>query len=95
MTLLASYEALLVLSQQMEKLALQQAWDALGEIETQRAALIAGLPAALTARPHAEQQAIATCIRQIQACDQRVREYVEPWQEQAGNLLARLGKTSE
>jgi len=91
MNLLASYETLLGLSQEMEALARQQAWDALTQLETQRAALLAALPATpLTALPIDRQRAIAAKIRQIQTCDKAVLEYVLPWQEHVGKLLARL-----
>ncbi len=95
MHFLPRYKPLLELSRKMEKLASEQAWDDLIATESERRRLfdnlLASLPSAQLARlPQAEQQAIATLIRQIQNCDQTVREYVLPWQENVGTLLAHL-----
>lgn len=95
MNLLTRYETLLGLSQEMATLARQQAWDALTQLETQRAALVATLPATSGAALSAtEQRTLAATIKQIQACDQTVREYVLPWQEHVGSLLTRLAPKS-
>ena len=91
MNLLASYETLLGLSQEMEALAREQAWDALTQLETQRTALLAALPAtSLATLSLSKQRAIAAKIRQIQACDQEVLEYLLPSQAHIGKLLTRL-----
>lgn len=87
---LANYEALLRISLKMKACACEQAWDELAQLETQRANLITSLPARPNSIPTVEQQSIANIIRQIQACDQAVLEYVTPWREQAGKLLERL-----
>jgi hypothetical protein len=44
----------------------------------------------LSTLPISEQLAIRALIEQIQQCDQTVREYLMPWRESVGNLLARL-----
>lgn len=75
----------------MAVLAREQAWDDLANAEAVRRALISGMPnSPLPALPPAEQQAIRTLVEKIQQCDQTVREYVLPWQESVGKLLARL-----
>lgn len=79
----------LALSEEMAKLAREQAWDALSAKERQRAALLATLPAALPASPR-DSAALAELIKQIQACDNEVREFVEPWMEHTQGLLAGL-----
>lgn len=90
MRLLTCYENLLSLSQKMEALAREQAWDELTQTEAERRTLLAGLPASgLAALPPADQQAIAMLIQQIQHCDQTVRDYVLPWQDSVSTLLAR------
>lgn len=91
MHLLKCYKSVLDLSQKMETLAREQDWEALTQAEAERRMLLASLPASrLSVLPLADQQAIAALIRQIQSCDQTVREYVLPWQESVGTLLARL-----
>lgn len=91
MPMLSSYKSLLELSQKMEKLAKELHWDGLVQTEIERSHLLASLPSAQLARlPLTEQQAIAAIIRQIQSCDKTIREYVQPWQENVGTLLARL-----
>ena len=94
MSALANYEALLGISLKMKACACEQAWDELAQLETQRANLIASQPAQPNFVPTVEQQSIAKIIRQIQACDQAVLEYVTPWREQAGKLLERLEHTT-
>lgn len=75
----------------MENLAREQAWDNLIATESERRSLLGSLPTIQPANlSGADQQAIAAIIRQIQSCDQTVREYVQPWQESVGTLLARL-----
>ena len=90
MRLLSCYENLLSLSQKMGALAREQAWDELTQTEAERRTLVAGLPTAgLGALPPADQQAIVMLIKQIQHCDQTVRDYVLPWQDSVSTLLAR------
>jgi hypothetical protein len=95
MNLLPSYETLLELSQKMEKLASELNWDDLIQTEAERNRLLAGLSnSELGFLPTTEQQAIADIIRQIQSCDEAVREFVLPWQENVSTLLARLAPKS-
>lgn len=89
MPLLETFRNVLVLSEEMAKLAREQAWDALTVKERQRAALLATLPATLPANTR-DSAALAELIKQIQACDNEVREYVEPWMAHTKSLLARL-----
>lgn len=75
----------------MAKLASEQLWDELAQIELKRRSLINSFPASsVSTLPASEQLAIRSLIEQIQQCDQTVREYLLPWQESVGNLLARL-----
>lgn len=90
MSRLAQYESLLDLSRHMAELARQQAWEALAELETRRAALLSQLPPDIATLPVTEQTGIAATIRQIQECDETVLAYVMPWREQAGTLLTHL-----
>ncbi|MDP3134925.1 MAG: flagellar protein FliT [Burkholderiaceae bacterium] len=87
---LTSYQTLLGLSQEMSLLANQQAWEKLAELEARRTILIASLPSRLDVLPHVEQQAISAIIKQILICDGMMQEYIAPWHEQVGTLLARL-----
>ena len=88
---LTYYQALLEHSQRMALLACEQAWDELAKIELERRSLITQSPASiLSTLPISEQLAIRALIEQIQQCDQTVREYLLPWRESVGNLLARL-----
>jgi DNA-binding transcriptional regulator YbjK len=89
MQVLETFRNALALSEEMAKLAREQAWDALSAKERQRAALLATVPAALPASPH-DSAALAEVIKQIQACDSEVREFVEPWMEHTQGLLAGL-----
>ncbi len=90
MRLLTCYENLLSLSQKMEALAREQAWDELTQTEAERRTLVASLPTSrLAALPPGDQQAIALLIKQIQHCDQTVRDYVLPWQDSVSTLLTR------
>jgi hypothetical protein len=90
MPILASYQSLLDLSQQMAFLATQQDWDELGQLEKKRAVLIASLPPRLDRLPNSEQRAIAIIIQQILRCDETIQEYLVPWREHVGTLLSRL-----
>ena len=75
----------------MARLACEQAWDELAKIELERRALISQSPKLiLSTLPISEQLAIRALIEQIQQCDQTVREYLMPWRDSVGNLLARL-----
>ncbi len=75
----------------MARLACEQAWDELAKIELERRSLITQSPTLILSRlPVSEQLAIRALIEQIQQCDQTVREYLLPWRESVGNLLARL-----
>jgi hypothetical protein len=88
---LAYYQALLEHSQHMARLACDQAWNDLAKIELERRSLITQSPTLiLSTLPISEQLAIRALIEQIQQCDQTVREYLLPWRESVGNLLARL-----
>ena len=88
---LTYYQALLEHSQRMALLACEQAWDELAKIELERRSLITQSPVSiLSTLPISEQLAIRALIEQIQQCDQTVREYLLPWRESVGNLLARL-----
>ena len=88
---LTYYQALLEHSQRMASLACEQAWDELAKIELERRSLITQSPASiLSTLPISEQLAIRALIEQIQQCDQTVREYLMPWRDSVGNLLARL-----
>ena len=91
MRLLTSYETLLNLSRKMEVFAREQAWDDLTQTESERGQLLTSLSSSgLSALPFADQQAIAAMIRQIQCCDQAVRDHVLPWQDSVRTLLTRL-----
>jgi len=90
MSLLASYTTPLELSRQMLEQARQQEWESLAATEAHRASLLAKLPARLSALSPADSTAVASAIRQIQACDREILEYVTPWREQAATLLSRL-----
>ena len=91
MGVLATYENALGLSKKMVELAHEQAWDMLPQTEAERRSLLDSLPnSGLRMLPRAEQALAAGLIRQIQNCDQEVRDYVLPWQESVGKLLARL-----
>ena len=75
----------------MARLACEQAWDELAKIELERRSLISQSPKLiLSTLPISEQLAIRALIEQIQQCDQTVREYLMPWRDSVGNLLARL-----
>lgn len=75
----------------MASLACDQAWNDLAKIELERRSLITQSPKLILATlPISEQLAIRALIEQIQQCDQTVREYLLPWRESVGNLLARL-----
>ena len=75
----------------MARLACEQAWDELAKIELERRSLISQSPKMiLSTLPISEQLAIRALIEQIQQCDQTVREYLMPWRDSVGNLLARL-----
>ncbi len=75
----------------MASLACDQAWNDLAKIELERRSLITQSPKLiLSTLPISEQLAIRALIEQIQQCDQTVREYLLPWRESVGNLLARL-----
>ncbi len=75
----------------MARLACEQAWDELAKIELERRSLITQSPTLILSRlPVSEQLAIRALIEQIQQCDQTVREYLLPWRESVGSLLARL-----
>ena len=75
----------------MARLACEQAWDELAKIELERRSLITQSPTLILSRlPVSEQLAIRALIEQIQQCDQTVREYLMPWRDSVGNLLARL-----
>ena len=91
---LTYYQVLLEHSQHMARLACEQAWDELAKIELERRSLITQSPASilsiLSTLPISEQLAIRALIEQIQQCDQTVREYLMPWRDSVGNLLARL-----
>ena len=89
MQALDTFRNALVLSEEMAKLAREQDWDALTVTERQRAALLATLPATLPANTR-DSAALAELIKQIQACDSEVREYVEPWMEHTQGLLVGL-----
>ncbi|MDD2741875.1 MAG: flagellar protein FliT [Rhodocyclaceae bacterium] len=90
MSVLARYQNLLDLSQEMALLATEQAWDKLGDLQAKRATLIASLPPRLNGLPDAEQRAIAGIIQQILRCDETIQEYLVPWREQVGILLSHL-----
>lgn len=94
MTPLPKYAALLELSQQMQVLARNEDWELLAQVEAQRAAMLASLPVALPTLSSTECLAIADCIRQIQACNNEILEYVTPWREQTAKLLSRLATSS-
>ena len=88
---LTYYQALLEHSQHMASLACDQAWNDLAKTELERRSLISQSPKlTLSTLPISEQLAIRALIEQIQQCDQTVREYLLPWRESVGNLLARL-----
>ena len=70
--------------------ACQQSWEALAQLESQRAALLTELPESLASVQGPERAGVVEIIRQIQECDRAVLEYVMPWREQVGALLARL-----
>lgn len=89
MPLLETFRNVLALSEEMVKLARDQDWDALTVKERQRAAMLATLPVTLPANT-SDSAALAELIKQIQACDSEVREYVEPWMEHTQGLLAGL-----
>ena len=89
MQALDTFRNVLALSEEMAKLAREQAWDALTVTERQRAALLATLLATLPANTR-DSAALAELIKQIQACDSEVREYVEPWMEHTQGLLTGL-----
>lgn len=89
MQALDTFRNALVLSEEMAKLAREQDWDALTVTERQRAALLATLPATLPANTR-DSAALAELIKQIQACDSEIREFVEPWMEHTRGLLAGL-----
>lgn len=90
MSLQASYTKLVDLSRQMLELAQRQEWESLATAEAQRASLLAGMPATHSGLLPAESAAIAAAIREIQACDRDILEYVTPWREHAATLLSRL-----
>lgn len=87
---LAQYESLLGLSRQMAELARQQSWEALTQLESRRVELLGQLPPSIATLPAPERADIAAAIRQIQECDETVLEYLIPWREHAGTLLAHL-----
>lgn len=90
MVLPERYTELLLLSEKMLVLAKNQEWEALGKIEAQRAQMLPGLccqPANLELAAFEE---IADVIRQIQAIDREILDYVTPWREQAATLLSHL-----
>jgi len=89
MQALETFRNALVLSEEMVKLAREQDWDALSENERRRAALLAKFSATLPANTR-DSAALAELIKQIQACDSEVREFVEPWMAHTKALLARL-----
>ena len=86
----AGYTQLLALSRQMLALAKSQEWEALAQIEAQRAELLASLPRLSAGRGQSVIGEIANTIRQIQEIDREVLDYVMPWREHAAVLLSRL-----
>src|SRR5574343_1200886 len=90
MSLPAGYAELLALSQNMLALAKKQEWDALAEAETIRAQMLPGLPRQPASLGPIVSREIADILRQIQAIDQEVLDYVMPWREHAAALLSRL-----
>lgn len=91
MSLHGDYETLLGLSQKMEILAREQAWDNLIETESERHELMNCLDVSELPRlTKAQQVAVVTIIKQIQDCDQKVLDYVLPWKEHVHPLLTRF-----
>jgi len=89
MQALETFRNALAISGEMVKLARDQDWDALSAKERQRAAVLAALPTAFPGNT-SDSAALAELIKQIQACDSEVREFVEPWMAHTKALLARL-----
>ncbi len=86
---LETFRKALALSEEMAKLAKEQAWEALAATELQRADLLATLPTSLVAE-RGDSASFAELILKIQDCDNEIREFVEPWMEQTRVLLDRL-----
>lgn len=91
MNLLQSYEALLQVSSQMVEAAEHQEWDALNQLQQQRTAMIAALPAPQPSS-NAETAAVRDLIHQIQVHDATVLEHATVSREQIGNLIARFSQ---
>lgn len=89
MDVLETLRNALTLSAEMVKLAQEQEWDLLTAKERHRAVLLATLPTKLPTNT-SDSAALAELIKQIQACDSEVREFVEPWMAHTKALLARL-----
>lgn len=90
MSLPAGYAELLALSRNMLILAKNQEWEALAEAEAKRAQILPGLPRQSVSLGQAVAREIADTIRQVQAIDQDILDYVMPWREHAAALLSRL-----
>ncbi len=86
--LLATFQSLLALSEQMADLACAQEWDQLVQLEGERARLSAQLPAQLPDLPRAEAQSIAELIKRILECNASIQGHVTPWMEHVSVLLA-------
>lgn len=86
----ANLVQLLRLSQQMLELAKSQQWEALTEIQTQRAQILPELSLQINDLVLTEAGDIAKVIRQIQDIDQQILDYVTPCREQTAALLNRL-----
>ena len=89
MDVLETLRNALALSAEMVKLAQEQEWESLTAKERQRAVVLATLPTKLAANTR-DSVALAELIKQIQACDSEIREFVEPWMEHTRGLLAGL-----
>jgi hypothetical protein len=88
MALLATYQSLLALSQQMAEMANAEDWNALVDMEAKRSALWASLPRQLPPMPPAEAQSVAQAIQGILDCNRSIEDCVKPRMAQLGTLLA-------
>jgi len=92
-TIIAEYDAVLAISQQMLAAAANNLWDDLVELEKKRAAVLAGIDSNAIAGSSdaALQQGLAGVIRQILDSDSQIKILTEAWVGELNGILRSLG----